>query len=380
MSNRILKLNAKTQRLIKKFILTLVCSLIITTNVLSQSCYWIPGYKLEDKDKGKIKSVTSSSHFLIDKFGEIVKGEATTLHGGIETAFRKFDKKGNIIEYATYNNECLLTTYKYNDKNNPTEILEYKFNCKSLVDFNNLKDYELSYKYIIKYDNNGNVIETKVYNGRDSLLICKTIYDYDAKENLVEKKHYRDGLLNLKFIYNYDENVKNEIEEHYDNGRIFCQYISKYDDKGNIIETNKYWYNYRYDKKEDKFKELEKIYLMEQNIIKYDNKGNIIEIERNEYKYDGSLSHKKKYNHKYDDKGNEIESYDGFLDLRNVYKYDNKGNEIENSCYKSDGSLYYKSTYEYKYDSKGNWIERIDYEGEAKIPKSINERKIEYYE
>ena len=35
---------------------------------------------------------------------------------------------------------------------------------------------------------------------------------------------------------------------------------------------------------------------------------------------------------------------------------------------------------EYKYDSKGNWIERITYKSEVKIPTTITERIIEYYE
>ena len=90
---------------------------------------------------------------------------------------------------------------------------------------------------------------------------------------------------------------------------------------------------------------------------------------------------------KYDNKGNIIEDVDykdgSFLSSKKTFKYDDKGNEIEESWYKSDGSLWMAHNQIYEYDSKSNWIKKIEFKVENevfKIPTTITEREIQYYD
>lgn len=150
--------------------------------------------------KGQVKSVTSTSYSVVEKFGVAEKGSLTYKHikkydgkGNWlpdQTISYKYDDIGNLIEVDTYyNTDGSLSGkefFKYDDKGNRTEGKSYK------------SDGSLSSKSTTKYDVNGNRLEDNYYDAGGNLL-NKTIYKYDDSENLVEMKN--DGLLSGKCIY-----------------------------------------------------------------------------------------------------------------------------------------------------------------------------------
>lgn len=114
----------------------------------------------------------------------------------------------------------------------------------------------------------------------------------------------------------------------------------------------------------DNESKAEKMFIESYN-FKYDNQGNNIETYC--YKADKTLNYKEI--HLYNENGNEIESSsyesDGNLSTKRVCKYDKNGNIIESSSYKSDGDL--SSKLIFKNDEKGNKIELDSYSSDGSL-------------
>src|SRR5690554_3710295 len=136
---------------------------------------------------------------------------------------------------------------------------------------------------------------------------------------------------------------------------------------------------HKYDKKGNKIES--KTYfngeLVNKTIFKYDEKGNRIEANTTLYSNREEFSFKTT-TYKYDEKGNDIENntYDtnGEFKAMKKNKYDENGNLIEWNRYHSNGVT---ENRKYKYDNKGNLIEWIDYKNG--FPQKIYEIKREYY-
>ena len=174
----------------------------------------------ELKLNGKVKSIREIPYKAVEKFGEVVKGDAL----GFEQILQiTFNEKGNKIESNSFNSDGSLSfkyTYKYDDKGN--QIESNSFN----------PDGSLSFKYTCKYDDKGNQIEENSFNP-DGNLVDKYTYKYDDKGNKIELNYFNSD------------------------GSLFLKSTSKYDDKGNEIERNsfisdvnlddKYTYKYTYD-------------------------------------------------------------------------------------------------------------------------------------
>lgn len=167
---------------------------------------------------GKVKTLTETSFYAVDKFGKIQKKDIRF------KIILLFNKIGNKIEENWYWSDGSLhkkVTYKYDNKGNKTEENTYD------------SDGGLDYKGIYKYDDKGNIIEENTYNS-DGSLFLKTTYKYDGKGNKTEENSYdSDGSFDFKSTF-------------------------KYDNKGNIIERNlynsdgssylkKYTFKYEYD-------------------------------------------------------------------------------------------------------------------------------------
>jgi hypothetical protein len=276
--------------------------------------------------KGKVSFMSKSGYSLVEKFGEIVKGE------NIWKYTSKYDIKGNRMDLYSYNSYGSMEyegIFKYDENGNKIEYNEYSPTG--------------SLKETIKYDEKGNLIETiNYYTWGLGGISGKTTYEYDAAGNRIETNVYKND-------YNF---LRLSKKEKY-----------KYDLKGNNIEFIEYNSDGSLSKKET---------------YKYDAKGN--NILTNEYKPDGSLDAKKHY--KYDVMGNFIGSdcYNshGKLYRKTSYKYDVKGNEIEYSKYAPFSSpINEKETYKYEFDAMGNWIKKWTIiKGK---PKYVEEREIKYY-
>ncbi|MDR0421532.1 MAG: hypothetical protein LBH72_00780 [Proteiniphilum sp.] len=232
---------------------------------------------------------------------------------------------------------------------------------------------ELLYDKSHQYDLKGYITESSMYDPVDrfkSKLVRKYIRVYDDGGNPIERRCY-DGNGNLESIsaWKYDDNGNRTEEiECYPNGRSKYKYTYKYDDCGNRTE----WYCYGFDGSLD-----------EKHTYKYDDNGYV--IEENLYDPDDCLF--SSHTWKYDEKGNRIE-WNGCniisrLNSKHSWKYtwiyDDNGNRIKWNGYESDGRLKYNYSWKYKYDLKGNWTESIYY-NEAGIAISISEQTIEYYE
>ena len=102
---------------------------------------------------GDVESVTFIKYDIADKFGEIVKGKCR------EKSVYKFNLKGDVVEWA-----------KYND------------------------DGSLSEKYLNKYDSQGNRVEWAEYNG-DGSLWSKEVYKYDSQGNIIETVGYKGEIM-----------------------------------------------------------------------------------------------------------------------------------------------------------------------------------------
>ena len=174
----------------------------------------------ELKLNGKVKSIREIPYKAVEKFGEVVKGDAL----GFEQILQiTFNEKGNKIESNSFNSDGSLSfkyTYKYDDKGNIIESNSFN------------PDGSLSFKYTCKYDDKGNQIESNSFNP-DGNLVDKYTYKYDDKGNKIELNYFNSD------------------------GSLFLKSTSKYDDKGNEIERNsfisdvnlddKYTYKYTYD-------------------------------------------------------------------------------------------------------------------------------------
>lgn len=304
---------------------TLIISVIICLNNLPVNCIAqsnaiSAGWK-ESNLKGKVQCYVET-HFLgSDHFGEIKKTETS---GAPELLRYCFDEQGNPTVFS-YRQEA------FTDK-----------------------------QRIYKYDEQGNHIETSIYD-----------VEFLGWLTIGERR------LTSKYIYNYD-NQGNRIEEtkYGADGGILEKIVNKYDNQGNKTHENRY----------NKYGTFSR-----GQTYKYDEQGN--EIERISINSDGSISCKWIY--KYDEQGNEIEmitdkQFCG-TDSKSVYIYDEQGNRVqwistsESTIKTLDGIAPYHSEniwlYQYEYDEQGNWIRRIErkeYRGTPYL--EIYEREYEYYD
>jgi hypothetical protein len=239
----------------------------------------------ELKLKGKVKTLTETGFWAIDKFGEIQNGDI------IEKNTLIFNEKGIIIE-KKWNKQKgwgieSEDKYKYDDKGNLIEV--NKFNTEG----------KFCHKWMYKYDDKGNKIYKEEYYDTGSLA-NKFMYKYDDKGNEIEMDDlaYNCSHPNYaKYIYKCDEKG-NQIEEYdYDQGKQewYHKYTFEYDNKGNKIEINYYSYT------------ISGGWLNEKDTCMYDDNSNKIEIDKTFYSPGGSILNNKdtcKYKHDYDKTGN----------------------------------------------------------------------------
>lgn len=287
--------------------------------------------------KGKIMSYKESTFLTKDKFGEIMKGELK-------------------------NNPRL---WKFNKNGFKTEVLFVRLSTGVQMKFE-----------ICTYDEHENFSKLELFDeyGSEGLRPSTTfIMKYDNNNNMIERSEYdREGNLQTKWIYTYNSSNKlNEVIEF--DGR-------RYDDGGNFSSRKQYQYNNGKVSSEIEFESLGSSVGNKTNYV-YDSRGNLL-YQVNEYNTKKNIS-------KYNDKNQliEFQESDGYNKYK--YKYDDRGNMIEAFEYKIEYNyknnisvqeevLVEKIFYQYKYDEKGNWTQRM--KTVNVIPTEIIEREITYYE
>ena len=185
----------------------------------------------EEKLKGKVKSIREIPYEAVEKFGEVVKGDALGFGKNLQITF---NEKGNKLEENWFNPDGRLDfkwTYKYDDKGNKIELNSFNH------------DGSLDSKFTFKYDDKGNQIEQNWFNP-DGRLDFKWTYKYDDKGNQIEENGFNsDGRLSFKSTYKYDDKG-NKIEENSFNpdGSLYYKatYKYTYDQQGNWTQQITY--------------------------------------------------------------------------------------------------------------------------------------------
>jgi hypothetical protein len=91
-----------------------------------------------------------------------------------------------------------------------------------------------------RYNSNGNIIEAKRHNGKQTIHYTRK-YKYDGAGNMTEEKDYREDSLQTRYTYKYDsKGMQIESEEFKGNNRISEWWEYKYDANSNMTERSKH--------------------------------------------------------------------------------------------------------------------------------------------
>lgn len=261
--------------------------------------------------KGKVESLKEIPYEAIERFGIIEKGKISRNHSQFEHYKILFNNKGNVKIRYTYDSEG-KTIEKYTSIYDDNDwLIESQKHTNRYTTFGNL-----DYKWIYKYDEKGNQIESSKFN-------------YDGQLDMMEK-HKNDSNGNAFQTDNYNSD-----------GRLVLQWQSEYDEKGNMVLRK------GYDSEGRLFWTL---------TSKYNRRGNLVEMTS--VLLDARLK--------------------GSLDKKETFKYDEFGNKIEHNTYSIDGRLISKESYIYDFDEIGNWIRQIIYKDNTPI--CVVERTIKYFD
>jgi len=168
----------------------------------------------------EVKYIEVCTYNVVEKGGKIEKSNL------IAYKFIEYNEDGYM---ASYIDNTLKSTFKYDSKGNKIELNSFNRNSK------------LEYKTKFKTDSIGNIIEENLYKANKELE-SKTTYRYDSICNKIEVDNYnKGGVLEYKITYLYDTK-ENIIEENKYNSTGVLEYKTTYlyDSKNNKIEENNY--------------------------------------------------------------------------------------------------------------------------------------------
>ena len=333
---------------------------------------------------GEVKLVKTFQYEVVEKFGEMVKGELKEGHKTPAIWIREYNRKGQILKSARFEKDEPIISLEKHEKE-----YDNKGNIIRRKDCSGLRCREKK----IKYDEYGDIVEVEEYiNGN---LYKKHKY---VKGKLIQSSEKDIFFLKpsskFKYFskYKYDEKGNNtEINTYNISGELSSKRVirHKYDNNGSRVLTVKYnpegkiEDKYRYNTKGDtivhRFYDDDNGNPLGKFEYSYNQRRDVISYS--EYGTDGQIHRK----HVYNDNSDIIEEiYYGKYDAIHVkieykYKYDSKGNKVSIMKLSNDEAIVEEKTeYTYDYDSYGNWIKKIKIlDG---TPVLIEEREIEYYE
>lgn len=164
-----------------------------------------------------------------------------------------FNKQGNITE---------MITKSGNDQTK--YVMEFDQNGFHIKTTAYDKDGKVTFHSEQKNDSQGNILMDKGFTDGD-FEAFKTLFTYDKKGHLIEKKMYQFGNYANKSIFTNDKKGNALEEKNYDaQDALNHHIISKYDKKGNRIEAIAYdgknnvieHYTYKYDKFNNPIEEI----------------------------------------------------------------------------------------------------------------------------
>jgi YD repeat-containing protein len=283
---------------------------------------------------GEVKSLSTNTYYAALENGKVSKGVIMRSIFNNNNRYILFNDKGYITDNVVFDKENIpeeKSIYFYNNMNKIIRILFFKY------DTNEISNYKFSGKHEYNYKNDD--IQIIRYN-QDSIPIGVFVKIFDNNRKLTSH-HAFDSIGSEVFrnVFEYDDkgNQTYEIRIYFDNN-YRTELISEYNTDAKLIKEQIYLNNR----------------LQNSKSFNYDESGYLIE----KHLHEGST--RKKWTFKYDDKGNVIEETEYKVALISLF----------NTITTTDN-------YEYKYDKNGNWIKKVYFENG--IPKSIVERKIDYY-
>lgn len=199
----------------------------------------------ECKLLGKVKSVTTIKHNLIENFSELV--EDNNIYELNKNEYISFNTRGNVIESSAYDNRGIRTVLLIPSYNSKGQLSDYNYydnndNLMSQCLFEHLKDGNtieewIDGKTVIEYHLRKNIIEQLSYDIEDN-LVCRDTYKYDKEGNLIE---FCNDLGKTNYIIDL---MGNEIEKtQFDLDGSLCEqkkYKYKLDENKNWIEKNEF--------------------------------------------------------------------------------------------------------------------------------------------
>lgn len=221
-------------------------------------------------------------------------------------------------------------------------------------------------KTVFKYDKNGKLVETIIYDTTTDSIILKTLRVYDEKGNRIEETSYRNRGEVEKSVYKHDDKNNEIYMERYSKGELRSKMTKTYDYQTMVVTEA--WL--------DTDRKLENKWS-----YKIDEKGNHIEY------YDAQANTESKASYVYNDKGNIIKitnkSWKNKDTIHNNVvniQYDQYDNEIMKTMTElSNNNFVSNQKTEYVYDEFGNWTKMV--ETYSWLPfRQTKKREIEYYE
>jgi hypothetical protein len=120
---------------------------------------------------------------------------------------------------------AMTYTYKYNDKNQKVEMIEY------------LKDTVFALKYVYEYNAKGQHTKTSLFE-KNNKLRTVTTYKYDTKGRCIESRENDFEDIDTKYHYTYDANGRqnSNVMIGKDN-KMIMRYDLVFDANGNVIKN-----------------------------------------------------------------------------------------------------------------------------------------------
>ncbi len=148
-----------------------------------------------------------------------------------------FDGVENFRNVYSYNPSGELSEIRYYTTNNiikEKRIFSTQNNVTTVMIYN--ASGNLTSKLVMRYDDNGNLIEESVY-GINQDELEKKLFDYDENQKLKEEAKYRMDKIMLTTTYNYNNNGDLlEIYEEVPGSGKFLKRDFLYDSDGNLVE------------------------------------------------------------------------------------------------------------------------------------------------
>lgn len=177
-------------------------------------------------NENKVMFHEKYSYNIVD---ELVKREILDSIGNVlQRSERKFDDKGNEIEFTLHNGDSLfyMQRKEYNEKDELTKLTEY--DSKGKAKLIGLFDYNEAGKVISQTETNG-----------AGMKLSKMTYTYDKDGHRTSITNYNlNGFSEGKTLLKEYQNENAQLIEKYDaNDSLYASYRYEYDEQGNETKS-----------------------------------------------------------------------------------------------------------------------------------------------